>query len=103
MTVTKPVSPDQIEDVKEKNFPDQVIESFNELLIKNFSGGSATIKQEDVVNLMITKGLNKEEIFENNWLDIERIYRSQGWIVEYDKPGFNESYEAFFKFKKPPK
>ncbi len=28
------------------------------------------------------------------------IKPTEGWIVEYDKPGYDESYDAYFVFKK---
>ncbi len=32
------------------------------------------------------------------WLNVEELYRAQGWTVTYDKPGYNESYPATFTF-----
>lgn len=37
-------------------------------------------------------------VFANKWLDIEDIYREQGWRVDYDKPAYNENYQASFTF-----
>jgi len=48
---------------------------------------------------MVKKGLNRAEIFDKGWLNVEEVYRAAGWAVEYDKPGFNESYSATFTFK----
>lgn len=31
---------------------------------------------------------------DHGWLDLEDIYRDEGWTVEYDSPGYNETYEA---------
>jgi len=42
----------------------------------------------------------KNDIFEKNFLDFESVFRNVGWSVEYDKPGYCESYDAFFTFKK---
>ncbi len=39
-------------------------------------------------------------VCDNHWLDVEDVYREAGWVVEYDKPGYCESYEATFTFKK---
>lgn len=44
--------------------------------------------------------VTREQIYENRWLDIEDSYRAVGWHVEYDKPGYCESYEATFTFKR---
>lgn len=43
--------------------------------------------------------VKRQEIFDNGWLDIETVYEDSGWSVEYDKPGYNESYEASWTFK----
>jgi hypothetical protein len=98
-----PVRPDEVAKEKEKTFPDAVLESFNQLIIQKFSGGRATISQDDIVALMVEKGLDRTEIFKRGWLDVERVYQAAGWEVEYDKPGFNESYPATFTFKRPSK
>ena len=39
-------------------------------------------------------------IFSNHWLDVEDIYRKQGWKVVYDSPGYDESYDAYYEFRK---
>jgi len=96
----RPIKPRDIAAEKKKTFPNAVLNSFNELIAQKYNGTSATIKQDDVVALMIRKGLDREEIFEKGWLDVEDIYRSAGWVVEYDKPVYNETYTAFFVFKR---
>ena len=53
-----------------------------------------------MVELIVAKGIKKGDIFTNNWLDIEPLYEDIGWKVTYDKPGFNETYEATFTFDK---
>jgi len=94
----RPIKPCEVAKGKKMVFPDEVLESFNELISQRFSGDSATIQQKDVVKLMIKKGLARKEIFANGWLDVEEVYRSVGWKVEYDKPGYNEAYDANFTF-----
>lgn len=93
-----PITPSEAKGLyKGRPIPEAVFESFNELLSKKGSN-YITIKQNDVVNLMVAKGLDKNEIFEKNYLDIEDYYRAMGWKVEYDRPGYNETYEAYFTF-----
>ena len=93
-----PIKPEEVAEKKEQSFPDAVFEAFNELIVHNFLNGSATIKQDDILKLMTQKGLNRKEIIDKGWLDVEGAYRAAGWKVEYDKPGFNESYPATFTF-----
>lgn len=91
-----PIRPEQIN----QTFPEKVYEAFNALIQKNFSGNSATVKQQEVVDAMISLGLKKKDIDKNGWLNVEKAYEKAGWTVQYDKPGYNESYEAFFVFSK---
>ena len=96
----RPIRPAEAAKKSMIDFPDAVFESFNQLISKDFSGNSATVRQPDVIKLMTEKGLNRADIFENHWLDVEPLYRSAGWEVKYDRPGYNESYEAYFVFTK---
>jgi hypothetical protein len=100
MTI-KPIKPSEVVDLKKNLFPDFVIEAFNELIAKNFRNKESVVRQLDVVNLILEKNSNvtENDISNNNWLDVEDAYRSEGWSVEYDKPGYNESYPATFTFK----
>ncbi len=95
-----PIRPEDVAKEKERSFPDEAISSFNELIVQNYNSGSAIIKLEDVVALMIKKGLERADILDKGWLNVEDIYCSSGWIVECDRPGYNESYPATFVFKR---
>jgi hypothetical protein len=100
----KPISPKDVVTAKQESMPDNVIEAFNELIAEKWNGSSSTVKQADAVERIIKKfGWDKEqedELWDDNWLDVEPIFRKAGWKVEYDKPGFNESYPATYTFKK---
>jgi hypothetical protein len=78
-----------------------VFDAFNELIAENYSGGRAAFKQSDAV-ARIKQKLNCEEgeIFRRGWLNVEAAYRKEGWVVEYDAPGYCESYAATYTFKK---
>ncbi len=94
-----PIKPKDIAGAKAKSFPPEVIETFNELIAKNFSGGSATVFQKDAVSALVKKGFKSADIYDNHWLDVEEIFEKSGWVVEYDKPGYCETYDAHFVFK----
>jgi hypothetical protein len=94
-----PIKASEAQGKLNKSIPDEVIEAFNELIIKNLSGGSATVHQDEVVRLIVKKGIKRADIFENHWLDVENLFQENGWEVDYDKPGYNESYEAYFVFE----
>lgn len=47
----------------------------------------------------IAAAIDRETIFRRGYLNVEEAYREQGWSVVYDKPGYNETYDASFEFK----
>lgn len=96
----KAISPKNIGKVKKRAFPSAVVETFNELIARNFTNGSAKVLQEDAVKLMVEKGLDRSEIFVKGWLNVEEIYEAEGWLVEYDKPVYygGENFKAYFTF-----
>ena len=101
MSEIKPIRPDEIMANLEKILPTVVITAVNNLLTKNFRGGSITIRQKDIAAeiMRIDESIIENEIYENKWMDFEEVYRKYGWSVSYDKPGYNESYDATFEFK----
>lgn len=99
MTAVQPIAADEIAGMRTLSMPSTVLTVFNQLIVKNFTEKSATVYQKEVVALMVAAGLSRADIFANHWLDVEDVYRKVGWTVEYDKPGWNESYDAFFVFK----
>jgi hypothetical protein len=98
----KPLSPSEVEKKAQSDIPDCVIDAVNNLLVKEYRNGSATLRQKDILKEIrrIDENMTSTILFENGWMDFEPIFRKAGWSVEYDKPGYNEDYEATFKFKK---
>jgi len=96
-----PISPDEVSAVKSLSFPDEVIEVFNALIAENWTGSSARVLQSEAVSrIAASLGISRQACFDLNYLDVEDLYRDQGWEVDYDKPGYNESYPATFSFAK---
>lgn len=101
MSKVKPISPDELVRKKKEEFPSVVIEVINELIAKKWDGHEARIYQNTIVNGIIGRSsYSKDEIYKNHLLDFEDLYREEGWDVVYDKPGYCESYEPYFVFKK---
>lgn len=94
--MTNPLTPDEVAVSKRTHLPDFVIDAFNELLIESFHNGAARILQKDAVARI--KAKHPELEFNMKWLDVERTFEAYGWKVVYDKPGWDESYDAFFRF-----
>ena len=104
MTNLKPISPIEAEAKHRKTIPDSIIDAVNKLIVKNYNPiyKESVVKQNEILDMVCKDpdcgGLTKDDIFNNHWLDIEDIYREQGWKVDFDKPGYFETYDAFFKF-----
>jgi len=102
--VGAPVSPSQVD----FSVPTFVIEAVNELIEKHkVSGGkSFTIKQEEILKLVIKKAkdsgekkVTKKVVFDKKWLDFEDTFRSYGWGVKYNSPDYTEnSFPPYFEF-----
>ena len=95
----EPIKPSEIA----KSVPDFVLKAFNVLIAEQWDGDSSVVHQKAVVAKIIEESggeTTATQIFEKKWLDVEDVYRKKGWFVVYDKPGWDESYEAFFRFTK---
>lgn len=92
----KPITPQEVT----HNIPDEVIASFNELIQENFDGRTSTIKQDQVIERILSKlpDIPRQTIFDKNWLDVENKFKEVGWKVEYEKPSWGEDWKAFFRF-----
>jgi len=95
----QPISPEELSQVKRETMPPEVFETFNRLLGEIALNGYATVYLDDVVEGLIERGLDKEEIFRKGWLNIESLYGEHGWEVRYDQPGYNESGRGYYTFR----
>lgn len=98
--MTKPLTPSEAKKRLGEAIPEGVIEAVNELLLKELRSDSlyATLLIGEVCTAIRAKmQVTKIPDF---WLDFEPVFRRAGWKVEYDRPGYNESYEGNWKFSK---
>lgn len=96
-----PIKPEEVQDVKDSLIPEKVIEVFNDLIAENWAYTSSTFTQNEAIHrITCAMNITREEVYGRGWLNVEDIYRKVGWKVEYDKPGYNETYEATFTFRK---
>lgn len=96
----EPIRPHEVKEKQIKSIPPEVIKVFNDLIVKHYNGRSAMIKQDEALSkVMEALSLSSNQVFENKLLDVEDVFRQAGWSVVYDKPGYNESYNAFWTFK----
>jgi hypothetical protein len=92
-------------DVKSTQIPEDVIVAWNEVIAEHYSEGASKFTQDVIIKRIIDKmkatgarGIDRSEVFAKHWLDVEDLYRANGWKVDYDKPGYNETYESHFTF-----
>jgi hypothetical protein len=104
---TKPINPDEAEKLKREMMPGYVIEAFNQCIAAGYDGRSSTVYQKDVIKKILFLAnevgdteLTRAQIFDRSYLDVEPLFEAEGWKVTYDKPGYNEDYEAHFIFSK---
>jgi hypothetical protein len=90
-----PITPQQVAAKKERYIPKAVFDVFDALIVENFCAGKAVVKQKDVVE-RVKKTLPD---FKSAWLNVEEAYEAIGWQVYYDKPAYNETYDATFVFQ----
>ena len=96
-----PMSPTEAMELQMQQIPDEVFIAFNALIAQNLSYGRSIVGQKEVVDRLKEQGIDINEMYRRHWLDVEDSYRALGWKVMYDKPGYNEDYDAYFEFRAP--
>lgn len=103
MSKVEPIKPTDIK----QEIPDWVIKGANECIKKHYNElrKESKFTQDELIYYILNcapaddETITRRTLFDNNWLDIEPIYRQAGWKVDYDKPGYNEFYDANFTFR----
>lgn len=104
--MVEPIRPEDIGLAKSRTFPKYVFEAFNEQIVANYTAGRAVVLQNKVIDAIIVAAsvegviIDRGDVFDRKYLNVEEAYEEAGWKVTYDKPAYNESYEANFTFKK---
>ena len=101
--MVKPLAPSEVTAAQVELFPDFVIETWNTVIAKNWSGTESRILQDDIMRELIAASpmlITRGDVFARHWLDIEDVYRAEGWVVEYNNPAYNEDYPSYVVFKK---
>jgi len=105
MRKVKPIKPGEVGKIAGESIPDEVLASFNELIVKHWSPSSKAshFEQDAVVELIQSKlKCERKEIFDRSWLDVEKIYRAEGWGVKYESATYESGplYPASYTFYK---
>jgi len=81
--------------------PPEVFDVWNGAIIKAWTGSNAILYQTKMANLIAaTLNISRNDVYAKHYLDIEEVYRAQGWDVHYDRPAYCETYEPSFTFTK---
>ena len=103
MEAIKPIKPSEVIQF----IPNWIIRGTNECILTHYKEltKESHFTQDTLIDFCLKYApdddIDRNTIFENDWLDVEPIYRKEGWIVEYDKPAYCENYPANFTFKVP--
>ena len=110
----KPITVQEVEEARLSDIPNIVVEGFNDLITRNYvrNANCAIITLDEALEYIsaamaaefgVTNqsiATYREELLANHWMDVEGIFRKAGWKVVFDKPAYNESYKAHYKFSK---
>lgn len=103
MSKVLPIKPKDVQRLKKSQteIPNDIIQCFNEMIVAKWDGHKSHIKQNDMIEYILdhTTNYTRRGLFDNHYLDVEEFFSDNGWDVVYDKPGFNELYDAFWVFK----
>lgn len=96
----KPITPNEVGEKHEEQLPEFVIRIVNQCIAQAWNGRQAEVLQSEIVDRIVSEMelSDRATVFEKGYLHIEDAYRRAGWKVEYDRPGYNESYPAKFVF-----
>lgn len=94
--MTKPITPGEARKYwEDRPIAGEVLESVNDLIKENWRPNGVTIYQEDILKRAEAKGLNRQLILAERWLDFEDHYKRAGWKVEYVIPDSDKRYFIF--------
>lgn len=85
-----------------REFPDFVIQAFNECIAEMVLDGDCEIKQDKAMDRVLALGpkdLTRQAVYANHWLDVEDRYKSAGWTMVHHKPAYYESWEPYWSMK----
>lgn len=98
----KPITPEKAKGNIKNVIPEAIIKAVNECISEKFrNNGPFNVLQKDIIAKAIEfdNELTSNIIYDKKYMDFEDLYRKAGWKVDYDKPAYNESYNAYFTFE----
>lgn len=98
--MVQPLRPEEMTSAKAASLPQVVIQAFNESITDAWDGSSATVYKDNIVEKLMLAGITREEIQSKHMLDVEPIYREQGWKVVFESPDYTENFRSHYIFSK---
>lgn len=99
--MSQPIRPSEMSKARAKSLPGEVIDVFNQLIVREWDGRQSVVLEKEVCRLIASRlGISSDEVYRRRLLDVEDTYRAAGWMVVYDQPAYCESYDAYFVFLK---
>lgn len=93
------IGPEDMVKQWQQALPDEVVETFNDLLAQNFDGRFAIVREDDLLAALKEKGLNAKEVQEQRWLhQTYQLYKEAGWKADHRTPGWDDSFKPYFRF-----
>lgn len=97
----KPVTPYEALQLKTSLIPPHVFDVVNNVVARALTsdGRSAFFNMNDVKKAFVDAGIDWNEAIKGGYLEFAGAYREQGWVVNVDHPGYNESYPTSWTFR----
>lgn len=96
----KPINPSEVVALKRSRIPDEVIEAFNEAIVDRYDNGIAKVDAEDIAREIAARiSVSTDEVYRRKLLDVEDIYRAEGWTVQFHTVSGGRN---FFMFRHGP-
>lgn len=97
------ISPQEAQKKHQQQIPQEVFDTWNEVIVSHLHQYSQRVESRFLLKELSSKlsskmHMNFETLKEKGYLDLEPFFRENGWSVDFDSPGYNESYDANFTF-----
>ncbi len=94
-----PAGPDDLPPAQKREIPPFVFDVVNKLLAEAEDREFIKLELYLVKQSILSNMPTDEGPFHADWLDFEQAYRDAGWKVIYDRPPWNEDYDACYLFE----
>lgn len=100
----EPLDPNDVLSSIEENIPYEMIESINELILRNWKKNSSTFTRPELIELYLSKkgesNIEQNRINVYGFLNFEAVYEQKGWEVTFTPANSNNAFTPEYTFKK---